>query len=55
MRGREGIIAYGMRMMVRVDVFFFFFKQKTAYEIKNVTGVQTCALPIYSFGVKLKF
>src|SRR3989441_3794896 len=26
--------------------FFFFFKQKTAYEIKLVTGVQTCALPI---------
>jgi len=25
---------------------FFFFKQKTAYEI-GVTGVQTCALPIY--------
>src|SRR5437870_8385016 len=26
---------------------FFFFKQKTAYEIGHVTGVQTCALPIY--------
>src|SRR2546422_1861345 len=26
--------------------FFFFFKQKTAYEIVAVTGVQTCALPI---------
>src|SRR5690606_40819042 len=25
---------------------FFFFKQKTAYEIFHVTGVQTCALPI---------
>src|SRR5204862_3982465 len=25
---------------------FFFFKQKTAYEILYVTGVQTCALPI---------
>src|SRR3712207_8794303 len=24
----------------------FFFKQKTAYEIIGVTGVQTCALPI---------
>ena len=23
-----------------------FFKQKTAYEITSVTGVQTCALPI---------
>src|SRR6056297_1691852 len=27
-------------------LFFFFFKQKTAYEISGVTGVQTCALPI---------
>src|SRR6266496_6004968 len=27
---------------------FFFFKQKTAYEILYVTGVQTCALPILS-------
>src|SRR3712207_860372 len=27
--------------------FFFFFKQKTAYEILAVTGVQTCALPIF--------
>src|ERR1022692_3987081 len=26
---------------------FFFFKQKTAYEITRWTGVQTCALPIY--------
>src|SRR3712207_1280797 len=26
---------------------FFFFKQKTAYEILAWTGVQTCALPIY--------
>src|SRR5207237_4958129 len=24
----------------------FFFKQKTAYEISSLTGVQTCALPI---------
>ena len=28
---------------------FFFFKQKTAYEIADVTGVQTCALPICIF------
>src|SRR5476649_2057377 len=27
-------------------IFFFFFKQKTAYEIHR-TGVQTCALPIF--------
>src|SRR5210317_1709354 len=26
--------------------FFFFFKQKTAYEISECDGVQTCALPI---------
>src|SRR3712207_8764768 len=26
---------------------FFFFKQKTAYEILALTGVQTCALPIF--------
>src|SRR5438034_4005470 len=29
---------------VRPNIFFF--KQKTAYEIHCVTGVQTCALPI---------
>ena len=28
-------------------VFFFFFKQKSAYDVPLVTGVQTCALPIY--------
>src|SRR3712207_8428719 len=33
-------------MNIRLSVFFFFFKQKTAYEIFGVTGVQTCALPI---------
>src|SRR3712207_992489 len=33
--------------MVFRCVFFFFFKQKTAYDI-GVTGVQTCALPICS-------
>src|SRR3712207_3792495 len=32
-----------------IMVFFFFFKQKTAYEILGVTGVQTCALPIYGY------
>src|SRR5210317_989285 len=34
--------------LMSVFCFFFFFKQKTAYEILNVTGVQTCALPIRS-------
>src|SRR5438094_4965324 len=29
------------------DDIVFFFKQKTAYEIRTVTGVQTCALPIW--------
>src|SRR5438874_8315019 len=29
-----------------ITVLFFFFKQKTAYEVLYVTGVQTCALPI---------
>src|SRR5689334_24734430 len=33
----------------RMFVVFFFFKQKTAYEIGTVTGVQTCALPISTF------
>src|SRR5437867_7046647 len=33
-------------LLERLVVFFFFFKQKTAYEIRTVTGVQTCALPI---------
>src|SRR3712207_7282365 len=28
---------------------FFFFKQKTAYEILAWTGVQTCALPIFPY------
>src|SRR3546814_6635852 len=29
-----------------VYIFFFFFKQKTAYEMRISDGVQTCALPI---------
>src|SRR3546814_7800587 len=29
-------------------VNFFFFKQKTAYEMRISDGVQTCALPIYA-------
>src|ERR1041385_9396040 len=32
--------------MRNAAVFFFFFKQKTAYDMLAVTGVQTCALPI---------
>src|ERR1022692_5136183 len=33
-------------MLLASVYVFFFFKQKTAYEIYKVTGVQTCALPI---------
>ena len=29
-------------------MFFFFFKQKTAYDIDGRDGVQTCALPIWN-------
>src|SRR5207248_7380791 len=35
------------RLLLPHIFLFFFFKQKTAYEIRTVTGVQTCALPIY--------
>src|SRR3712207_2888288 len=38
---------YALIVEISRDVVFFFFKQKTAYEI-GVTGVQTCALPIFS-------
>src|SRR3546814_17904916 len=31
-------------------MFFFFFKQKTAYEMRISDGVQTCALPISGLG-----
>src|SRR3546814_10862786 len=34
-------------MFVVFMYFFFFFKQKTAYEMRISDGVQTCALPIY--------
>src|SRR5699024_11929228 len=30
-------------------VFFFFFQAEDGIRDRNVTGVQTCALPIYSF------
>src|SRR3546814_8436845 len=32
---------------------FFFFKQKTAYEVRISDGVQTCALPIYGGAAKV--
>src|SRR5260370_31331818 len=37
----------GFRCFLWFCPFFFFFKQKTAYEIQVWTGVQTCALPIW--------
>src|SRR6059058_6337856 len=48
---REKLSAFRLRQAPSVPgnsgQLFFFFKQKTAYEIRYVTGVQTCALPIY--------
>src|SRR3546814_4072843 len=35
-----------IRMLSNI-VNFFFFKQKTAYEMRISDGVQTCALPIW--------
>src|SRR3546814_6250217 len=32
---------------------FFFYKQKTAYEMRISAGVQTCALPIYILALEL--
>src|SRR5689334_24699917 len=48
--GAPGDLSVGQHRML-VCCFFFFFKQKTAYEIGTVTGVQTCALPIFTSGV----
>src|SRR5205809_4737514 len=52
----EKVKQLGRRLVMKCDLnylvthiisfFFFFFKQKTAYEMVAVTGVQTCALPI---------
>src|SRR6266542_4975314 len=39
-------------MLVGTYISFFFFKQKTAYEIATVTGVQTCALPIFRYDLQ---
>src|SRR5215471_4234782 len=39
-------VVTGPAGMDAAQAFFFFFKQKTAYEISTWTGVQTCALPI---------
>src|SRR5699024_11222107 len=39
------------------DVFVFFFQAEDGIRDRNVTGVQTCALPIYQYqlhGCKLK-
>src|SRR6184192_2048790 len=41
---QRGLFAQLVATALSMAVFFF--KQKTAYEIRLVTGVQTCALPI---------
>src|SRR5699024_2410306 len=35
-----------------ISVFFFFFQAEDGIRDRNVTGVQTCALPIYLFVVR---
>src|SRR3546814_2505992 len=39
---------YASLAEVSVVHFFFFFKQKTAYEVRISDWIQTCALPIWS-------
>src|SRR6266508_4189783 len=46
-RRRYRVLAFYLSVgAIRAARCFFFFKQKTAYEMGHVTGVQTCALPI---------
>ena len=40
------MIENGIEERVVEEKKLFFFKQKTEYDVLNVTGVQTCALPI---------
>src|SRR5215204_5831772 len=42
----EGSDDFSVEFAEQAALSVFFFKQKTAYEIHCVTGVQTCALPI---------
>src|SRR5699024_7190569 len=37
-----------------VEIFFFFFQAEDGIRDRNVTGVQTCALPIYSLTAALE-
>src|SRR6056300_1911715 len=41
-------VSFGCGILFADAFICFFFKQKTAYEISEWTGVQTCALPIRS-------
>src|SRR5438094_7509923 len=38
---------------VNVEFFFFFFQAEDGIRDRTVTGVQTCALPIY--GIRVRF
>src|SRR3712207_7348100 len=50
---RRGVIDEVLVAAPEVDhVRFVFCKQKTAYEIIGVTGVQTCALPISEVSIQ---
>src|SRR5437773_2881996 len=39
-------------MIVRLFVFFFFFQAEDGIRDRDVTGVQTCALPIFVDGLR---
>src|SRR5699024_11974132 len=41
-----GILSVTTTSVARVCVFFFFFQAEDGIRDRNVTGVQTCALPI---------
>src|SRR5687767_15181263 len=42
-----------MLVLWNIVLFFFFFQAEDGIRDKLVTGVQTCALPIYAFRTKL--
>src|SRR5256885_8674458 len=42
-----------MHTQLRCDLFFFFFQAEDGIRDYKVTGVQTCALPIYRSGREL--
>src|SRR5207249_6898861 len=53
----ELCMVYRVLLLVVINmycfVFFFFFQAEDGIRDRNVTGVQTCALPISLFGVSL--